>query len=272
MLGKWTRILVLVMAFALIGTATAINRKIDAMYYGEPPVTYLLPRPELFKYMSLGYDKAVSSVLFVNLIGSLTWKPEPAAYSDWVYNTVNIIISLDPKLFGAYQAGAYFLRDQGPKGEDRAIELMTKASTISDAFEAPLMVAMVYFGDKHDRENAAKWFAIASKRQKAPDYAARIAAGIMNDSDPQAAMEVLLASSCATPYAARKERLTYEFLAYFEKNTSLSDAERGQLVNQFLTRLNDPKCTTSHEQGFEWVDEKLKAEIQRVIHKGMIKQ
>ncbi len=266
MLGKMGRFVALALAVLLLGISVQANRRLDALYFGEPPVSYLLPKPELFRYLALGYDKAVSSLLFVHMIGTISWKPEPQSYLNWVSNTAHIINILDPRLYGAYQASAFFLRMQDAYGQDKALEIMKRASTEFDNFEAPLTVAMIYFSDKKDRESAAKWFAIASQRPLAPDYAARIAAGIMNDSDPAAAMELLLGAYCSTPFGFRKANLVREFLAYFER-TTLPPEDRAKLINEFIMKIESPSCLESAGDQLAWFTEDLRNEIQKAINR-----
>ncbi|MCW5828203.1 MAG: hypothetical protein KIT79_02695 [Deltaproteobacteria bacterium] len=265
MLSKWSRVVLAVSALALFAGISGINRRWAEIYAGEPPVSYLLPKPELFRYISLGYDKAVASAMFTHLVGAISWGVQPEAYTQWVYNTVRIINLLDPQFYTPYVVGGYFLRAQEGNGPDLALQLFASASTVTDLFEPFLMTAMIYYFEKRDLENAAKWFELGSKKPNAPDYAGRIAAGIRYKSDPRAAMELILDAYCSTPMPFWKERYAYEFLAYFEKS-DMSPQERTALIQEFINRLMAPTCALPGDTpSMDWLTPELRQEIRRVM-------
>jgi len=263
MLGKWSRFLVLAAALALMAGSVLVNRKIDETYFSEPPVLNFLPKPEFVRYLTLGYDKAAGGLLFISMLGNITWKQEPPEYSRWLYNTSRTINYLDPKFFGPYQLAAYALRPQGPEGEDMAIDIMSRASEIYAGWEPLLMVSMIYLMDKKDREMAAKWMALASKRKDAPPSAARIAAGILHDADPHAALELFLESFCIAPIPQRKTILLRDFMAYY-RATALTPAERKAYLEEFVIKLESPDCAPP-AGGTGWITDELREEIRGFI-------
>lgn len=173
--------LVLLMA-AMVGLQALHERN------GGPPAgtgtTLLYVRsPEAMQRLALSYDALLADLYWIRAVqhyGGTKLSTDPNKSYDRLYPLLDLTTSLDPRFNAAYLFGSIFLAEPPPGGPGRpdlAITLLEKGLRAQpEKWEFAQAIGFVHYWWLQDYDEAAAWFARASRFPGAPVWMAPLAA------------------------------------------------------------------------------------------------
>lgn len=210
--------------------------------------TYGLPSAKTLKKFTLGFDKMIADLMFVNVTASTRWNEKNPGFVEWVYKMGDAITELHPKYEFVYASiGTYlsFHKDQ-IELSNAIFEKGTKA--LPDNYIMPFYIAYNYYWQLGEKEKAAPYFAEACKRPDAPAHMCTLAAKLMvkNQADPFEATNLMIAGFCAN---AQEERARIIRVDFNERVLAHVDdpEKRAWLKSYFDERI--AACRAAFEEG-----------------------
>ncbi len=177
MMRTWTSILPLLCVVAgFIGAQRAEDRASSLRNEERETDVMYVPRPDVLKVLSAGYDDLLSDVYWLRTI---------TYYGEWRQGThgidffralLNSVVTLDPKFTEAYRFGSIVLADD--MGQiDEGIDFLRRGMRVMpDNWWLPFEAGFLEYMVRMDDEAAYEWFRRSGQLEGAPDMPRRFAA------------------------------------------------------------------------------------------------
>ena len=200
--------------------------------------SYGLPEAEQLKRFTLGFDKMIADLMFVDVVANTTWSEKRPEFVEWVYQMGAAVTELHPQYkFVYYAIGSYlsFYKDQ-IQLSNAIFEKGAKA--FPDDFAMPFYIAYNYYWELGQKENAGPYFAQACECPNAPPHMCTMGANLMLEGqvDPVAAANLMITGFCINADETRAKIIQ----ADFEERVlvKVEDPEKRQwLDNYFKERV-----------------------------------
>ena len=130
----------------------------------------LLPKPEIVKFMVIGYDQFAADILWLRIIQYVGEKAQTEKGWQWFIHTIGVITTLDPKFEYAYQFGGLILSVVASKPVESNNILKEGMKVNPDNWVFPFLIGFNYFDSLRDYNKAAQFISIAAKLPGSPFY------------------------------------------------------------------------------------------------------
>ncbi len=132
-----------------------------------------VPQKEIVEILSLDHRGLAADILFIQTVlhsGSLVWKPLSIEFdSEWSYQVMDVVTSIDPKYLGAYLFSGMGLV-HGPKDVHLARPILERGRNhFPQNWELPFWIGYHYYIYLENYEKAGEYFWQASQCPGAPD-------------------------------------------------------------------------------------------------------
>ncbi len=170
-----------------------IQNNINIYKNSELAENYLfLPKGELIKPFVMGYDQLTADLIWLQAIQVIGEKSVTPDGYQWIYNSLDVVTTLDPKFAYAYQLGGVVLSVLG-KAPDKSNELLLKGLAENpQVWQIPFYIGFNNFFYMNDYKKAAEYMAKASELPGHTEELAKLAAKLyVQAGDPTVALEFL---------------------------------------------------------------------------------
>lgn len=200
--------------------------------------TYGLPEGENLKRYTLGFDKMIADLMFVDVVASTTWNEKRPAFVEWVYKMGDAITELHPKYRFVYFAIGTFLSFYKDQIHLSNAIFEKGAEVFPNEFAMPFYIAYNYYWELGEHEKARPYFEEACRRPNAPPHMCTLAAKMMlrEQADPFQAANLMITGFCinADETRARIIRADFEDRVLMQ----VKDPEKREwLINYFNDRV-----------------------------------
>ena len=192
-----------------------------------------------------------------NAASDIAWLSAIQYFGDWqddnyakLADYIKLANDLDPKFSYPYAFGALILPELGKT--DEAIEIAKSGIDKADPnWQIPYYLAVTYFLEKKDYQNAALYFDIASRTKDAPDNIKAISASFNSAPDLRAQSIAIWSSIYESSNdevvreRAKSYVIHYEILNILEKAASIYKEKNG-VYPENIDALVDAKILTAH--------------------------
>ncbi|RMG57205.1 MAG: hypothetical protein D6713_10135 [Deltaproteobacteria bacterium] len=151
-----------------------------------------LPRADLVKRFSFGFDNFLADIYWLRVIQYAAEKRYTRNGLEWMYRSVDLITELDPRFETAYQFGGIVLAFD-PDFVDESIEILEKGMrNIPDRWVFPFYIGFNYFFYLRQFDRAAEYLMKASELPGAPAYLPLLATRLLAEArKPETALVFL---------------------------------------------------------------------------------
>lgn len=200
--------------------------------------TYGLPQAKTLKKFTLGFDKMIADLMFVNVVSSATWSEKNPDFIEWVYKMGDAITELHPKYEFVYLSIGTYLSFYKDQIELSNAILQKGADALPDKYTLPFYIAYNYYWELGEKEKSAPYFAEACRRPDAPPHMCTLAAKLMvkSEADPLDAANLMIAGFCANAEERRAEIIKGDFESRVLSQIE-DERKREWLKNYFAGRV-----------------------------------
>jgi len=191
----------------IISLQQNLDRRIDS-HVAKIEELSQLPRGEHLKPALLGYQHLAADLLWLRLLQVLGKKQNTDNEYEWMYHTLDVITTLDPRYAYAYYVGGVALMNYESRA-DLSNRLLEKGHYANPGeWNLPFLLGHNHYFALGDAEKGAEYIGRAARTPGAPDFLSGLATRMYAESgNPDVALEFLDALWRENPDVAAREKL-----------------------------------------------------------------
>jgi hypothetical protein len=171
-----------------------LHVRLDQLHENAPKFQRFmyLPQGDVLRVAALGYQAVVADFLWLQAIQAMGERKISEEAGRWLYRTLDVVTTLDPKFVRAYEAGGLALCTLVVLPDESNALLEKGMKHNPQVWQLPFYAGINYYFEFRDDAKAGEYIARAARLPGAPPQLALFSARLLASSrEPQAAIEML---------------------------------------------------------------------------------